>query len=142
LKNKAACFYVVSGTIQEMTSTAKTEPVVAGSPEFCEEAASTCDAALVRAFRFLGKRWSGVILGTLTSGPLGFAELGRRVEGISDSVLAERLSELQSNGLVVREVQVGPPVSVTYTLSCSGEALMPAMRELTLWATNNLPLEA
>jgi DNA-binding HxlR family transcriptional regulator len=25
-----------------------------------------CDAALVRAFSFLGKRWSGVVIGSLT----------------------------------------------------------------------------
>jgi DNA-binding HxlR family transcriptional regulator len=110
-------------------------------PPDCAGATSSCDEALVRAFHFLGKRWSGVILGTLTGGPLGFAELGRRVEGISDSVLAERLSELQASGLIVRDVQIGPPVSVTYTLSSAGTALMPAMRELTLWASNNLPRE-
>jgi DNA-binding HxlR family transcriptional regulator len=107
----------------------------------CAAAASSCDEALVRAFRFLGKRWSGVILGTLTGGPLGFAELGRRVEGISDSVLAERLSDLQVSGLVLRDVQVGPPVSVTYRLSSAGGALLPAMHELSMWATDNLPRE-
>jgi DNA-binding HxlR family transcriptional regulator len=101
-------------------------------------ASSNCDEALVRAFRFLGKRWIGVILGTLANGPLGFAELGRRVEGISDSVLAERLSELQVTGVIVRDVQAGPPVSVTYALSTAGAALMPAMRELTVWAAGNL----
>jgi DNA-binding HxlR family transcriptional regulator len=100
--------------------------------------ASACDEALVRAFRFLGKRWIGVILGTLANGPLGFAELGRRVEGISDSVLAERLSELQLAGVIIRDVQAGPPVSVTYALSSAGAALMPAMHELTVWAAGNL----
>ena len=115
MKNKAARFCVVNGTILE-TPTASTEPVKADSPMLdCAGATSSCDEALVRAFQFLGKRWSGVILGTLASGPLGFAELGRRVEGISDSVLAERLSELQASGLIVRDVHVGPPVSVTYT---------------------------
>jgi DNA-binding HxlR family transcriptional regulator len=117
------------------------EPVIEQekSSDSCGEMASSCDEALVRAFRFLGKRWSGVILGTLTGGPLGFAELGRRVEGISDSVLAERLSELQVSGLVVREVHPGPPVSVLYTLSHSGNALLPAMHELSVWASDNLP---
>lgn len=105
----------------------------------CAQAATSCDEALVRAFQFLGKRWSGVILGTLVAGPLGFAELGRRVEGISDSVLAERLSDLQESGLVLRQVHVGPPVSVSYTLSISGCALLPSMHELSLWASNNLP---
>jgi DNA-binding HxlR family transcriptional regulator len=110
------------------------------SGEICTGAnISSCDEALVRAFQILGKRWFGVILGNLTGGPLGFAELGRRVEGIGDSVLAERLSDLQSNGLIVREVQEGPPVSVTYRLSSAGTALIPAMHELSVWASNNLP---
>ncbi len=99
---------------------------------------STCDEALTRAFQFLGKRWNGVILATLANGTVGFAELGRRVEGISDSVLAERLSELQRAGLIVREVQAGPPVSVSYTLSSAGAALMPVMHELSAWAAVNL----
>ncbi|MGA7834764.1 MAG: helix-turn-helix domain-containing protein [Acidimicrobiales bacterium] len=103
--------------------------------------AAACDGALARAFRFLGKRWNGVILGTLTNGPAGFAELGRRVEGISDSVLAERLSELQAAGVILREVKAGPPVSVTYALSPAGAALLPAMHELSVWAEENLSVE-
>ena len=82
-----------------------------------------------------------MILGTLANGPLGFAELGRRVEGISDSVLAERLSELQVTGVIAREVQAGPPVSVTYALTPAGAALMPAMRELSVWAASNLSVD-
>jgi DNA-binding HxlR family transcriptional regulator len=94
---------------------------------------------MVRAFQFLGKRWLGVILATLADGPLGFAELGRKVSGISDSVLAERLNELQLTGLISRDVQPGPPVSVSYTLSSSGRALIPSMHELSAWASGNLP---
>lgn len=104
-----------------------------------EESLHHCDAALVRAFGFLGKRWSGVILGTLANGESGFAELKRRVEGISDSVLSDRLAELQGAGLIFRAVESGPPVSVSYTLSESGKALMPAMFELSEWASKNLP---
>lgn len=100
---------------------------------------TACDAALARAFDFLGKRWSGVILATLTHGAVGFAELARRVEGISDSVLSDRLVELQGAGLVIRSVEPGPPVGVTYALSPSGSALLPALQELTTWAATNLP---
>jgi DNA-binding HxlR family transcriptional regulator len=107
--------------------------------ESCAAASQSCDEALVRAFQILGKRWSGVILGTLANGPLGFAELGRQVTGISDSVLAERLGELQAAGLVERDVQPGPPVSVTYNLSEAGAALIPAMHALSAWALGNLP---
>lgn len=99
----------------------------------------SCDAALVRAFDFLGKRWNGVILGTLTSGPAAFSELRRAVAGISDSVLSDRLTELAGAGLVQRSVQEGPPVAVSYRLTPAGYALLPALHELMIWADENLP---
>jgi len=98
-----------------------------------------CNAALTRAFGFLGKRWNGVLLATLAGGPLGFAELKRGVAGISDSMLSERLAELGAAGLLEREVAPGPPVSVRYHLSESGTALLPALKALTTWAEDNLP---
>jgi DNA-binding HxlR family transcriptional regulator len=97
-----------------------------------------CDAALARAFEFLGKRWSGVILGTLRNGEAGFSDLRRAVQGISDSVLSERLSELAAAGVVQRVVDPGPPLAVTYSLTPAGQALVPAMRELSTWARQNL----
>ena len=48
----------------------------------------------MRAFDLLGKRWTGVVLGTLSGGPTGFRALSRAVEGIMDSVLSDRLGEL------------------------------------------------
>lgn len=97
-----------------------------------------CSAALTRAFGFLGKRWNGIILATLSYGPSGFAELRRNIDGISDSVLSERLNELQKTGLVVRRVEPGPPVSVSYALTEIGGRLMPALDELSAWSTQNL----
>jgi DNA-binding HxlR family transcriptional regulator len=110
-------------------------PDVAG----CADVPKSCDGALAQAFKFLGKRWNGVILGTLTNGSSGFAELKRNVAGISDSVLSERLSELQGAGLIVRSVEPGPPVSVSYELSETGNALIPAMHALSSWAAENFP---
>ncbi len=100
-----------------------------------------CDKALVAAFEFLGKRWNGVILGTLLEGAASFTELRRAVTGISDSVLSERLSELGTAGLVSRTVDEGPPIAVAYALTNSGAALLPALTELTTWARANLPKE-
>ncbi len=93
-----------------------------------------CDAALSHVFGFLGKRWNGVILGALADGPMPFSVLARSVHGISDSVLSERLSGLAQADLVLRTVCPGPPVAVIYRLTESGEALMPALTLLSLWA--------
>lgn len=103
--------------------------------------APSCNRALVRAFEFLGKRWSGVVLGSLVGGPAGFRELSRAVHGISDSVLSDRLSELALAGLVLRTVDEGPPVTVTYTLTPAGQALVPALEELASWAAEHLTEE-
>jgi DNA-binding HxlR family transcriptional regulator len=103
--------------------------------------APSCDAALARAFQFLGKRWSGMVLGTLMAAPASFSDIRRALGGISDSVLSERLTELAQAGLVLREVDEGPPVAVRYRLAPAGEALMPALRELTTWARTSLPAD-
>jgi DNA-binding HxlR family transcriptional regulator len=95
---------------------------------------------LARAFGFLGKRWTAVILGHLSYGPAGFRDLSRGIGGISDSVLAERLAGLAGGGLVTREVREGPPVTVTYELTQRGRALMPALDLIARWARDNLPL--
>ena len=95
--------------------------------------------ALARAFRFLGKRWNAVVLGHLSAGPAGFRELSRAIDGISDSVLSDRLTDLAGGGLITRTVEAGPPVSVTYELTARGCALMPALEQIALWARDNLP---
>src|SRR3954452_15359928 len=114
-----------------------TSPEAVAAPQ-CEPRA--CDAALSRAFEFLGKRWNGVLLGTLIQGPAGFAELKRGL-GISDSMLSERLLELTRAGLVERTVDAGPPVAVSYALTDNGQAVLPALQALTTWAQRNLPAE-
>jgi DNA-binding HxlR family transcriptional regulator len=104
-------------------------------PESCGRA----DAALARAFDVLGKRWTGVVLGTLSGGPTGFRALARAVEGISDSMLSDRLGALTGAGLVTRIVDEGPPVSVTYQLTDAGRALLPALEQISRWAEAHLP---
>ena len=100
------------------------------------------DASLTRAFDLLGKRWTGVVLGTLSGGPAGFRALARAVEGISDSMLSDRLSALTTAGLVTRTVDEGPPLSVAYALTDAGRALLPALEQISRWAEKHLPATA
>ncbi|MBF8193593.1 helix-turn-helix transcriptional regulator [Nonomuraea sp. K274] len=96
------------------------------------------DTALTRAFTVLGKRWSALVLGSLRAGPAGFRELSRALDGVSDSVLSDRLSELTKEGLVARTVSAGPPVTVSYELTAGGRALMPALAQISQWAEEHL----
>ncbi|MEV4640449.1 helix-turn-helix domain-containing protein [Actinoplanes sp. NPDC049548] len=103
------------------------------------EECSRGDAALTRAFQFLGKRWNAAVLGSLSSGPAGFREMSRAIEGISDSVLSNRLVSLTEAGLISRTVEPGPPVTVSYALTERGLALMPALEQISRWAEEHLP---
>jgi DNA-binding HxlR family transcriptional regulator len=100
--------------------------------------APACDAALSVAFGLLGKRWNGIILGVLSGGPAGFAELRRGIGSITDSVLSDRLTELVSAGLVARSVTASRPPGVSYGLTEAGSAIVPILDQLATWAAENL----
>ena len=117
---------------------ASAQPAARRAPPF-GDACVSADAALVRAFDLLGKRWTGVVLGTLAGGPAGFRSLARAVEGINDSMLSERLGELTTTGLVTRTVREGPPLSVIYGLTEAGSALLPALDRIRRWSEKHLP---
>ncbi|GAB2908571.1 winged helix-turn-helix transcriptional regulator [Streptomyces mayteni] len=105
-----------------------------GGESICTEP----DSAVQRVFNLLGKRWTGVLIASLMSGPGHFAELRRAVPGISERMLSDRLSELVGMGLLNREVKEGPPLRVTYRLTRAGRELRPALLELTTWAETYL----
>jgi len=93
---------------------------------------------LVRAFDLLGKRWNGLILGTLRDRRAGFAELRRAMAPITDSMLSERLAELVEAGLVDRTVTDTRPPGVIYALTDAGTAILPVLEQLACWAADNL----
>ncbi|MCF3960860.1 winged helix-turn-helix transcriptional regulator [Streptomyces fuscigenes] len=96
------------------------------------------DDGTVEVFALLGKRWTGLLIAALLKGPGFFSELHRAVPGISERMLADRLAELSALGLLVRIVDDGPPVRVSYRLTDAGRALGPAMAELSQWARSHL----
>lgn len=97
-----------------------------------------CDQALTEVFAVLGKRWSGLIVGTLLQRPARFGELARAITGITESMLSTRLGELQEAGLVEREVLEGPPLATVYGLTLAGRELEPALDALARWAERHL----
>ena len=94
---------------------------------------------LRRATTILGKKWHPVLIRTLlTEGPLGFNEMKAHVDGISDKVLSDALDDLQSAGLVVREVVDDKPVRVNYSLTPAGEDLEAVIEDLLDWSQTHL----
>ncbi|GGJ92627.1 hypothetical protein GCM10011583_25090 [Streptomyces camponoticapitis] len=109
-----------------------------GSDHGDREACQQVDQGMARVFDLFGKRWTGLIVAVLTQQPAYYADLRRAIPGISERMLSDRLTELATAGLVLREVDAGPPLRVGYGLTESGKALEPALKELLIWSRAHL----
>jgi DNA-binding HxlR family transcriptional regulator len=87
-----------------------------------------------RAVELIGKRWTGAVVGVLLDGPLRFNELVATVPGMSERLCADRLRELEAEGLVIRRVLPGPPLGVEYELTDAGRDLEGALDAVGRWA--------
>ena len=91
----------------------------------------------------LSRRWMGVVLRVLLTGPHRFNEILSAVPGLSDPLLTQRLRELEARGLVERRVFPTSPVRVEYELTDAGRDLERVVREISAWAerwwTRGLP---
>jgi DNA-binding HxlR family transcriptional regulator len=87
-----------------------------------------------RAVELIGRRWTGAILRALLTDVTRFNELAAVVPGLSDRMLAERLRELEAEGVVVRTVIPESPVRVEYSLTEKGLALESVVRAVAGWA--------
>lgn len=93
-----------------------------------------------RAVEIVGRRWSGAILRVMLDGATRFSELKHTIPDITDRMLSERLKELESEGLVTREVVATTPVKVAYRLTPMGRSLEPVLDYIGKWATDWLEL--
>ncbi|WP_372502980.1 winged helix-turn-helix transcriptional regulator [Streptomyces rhizoryzae] len=80
------------------------------------------------ALDLFGRRWSLRLLWELRADPLGFRPLQKRCDGMSSSVLRQRLTEL----LAARVVRQLP--DARYTLTPLGQEACQALHPLVRWA--------
>jgi DNA-binding HxlR family transcriptional regulator len=87
-----------------------------------------------RAAGLLGKRWSTLIVSAMLSGVTRFSDIRDAVAPISDTLLSERLKQLEADGIVRRDVTPSTPVLIEYHLTDEGRDLERVIDELRSWA--------
>src|SRR5690242_17479276 len=87
-----------------------------------------------RASELIGRRWSGAIIFVLLESRCRFATLREAIPDITDRMLAERLRELEQEGIVTRTVVPETPVRVEYDLTKKGRALAAPIQAIADWA--------
>ncbi|OII63316.1 transcriptional regulator [Streptomyces sp. CC53] len=83
-------------------------------------------------------KWKTLLLWLLESGPRRPGELRRLAPGLSEKVLTQALREMESDGLVHREVYEELPLKTVYSLTPFGRELSEALGPLADWGHRRL----
>jgi DNA-binding HxlR family transcriptional regulator len=84
-------------------------------------------------------RWGTLVLAGLADGPLRFGDLRRRIDGVSEKMLAQTLQQLERDGFVHREVRRAIPPHVEYSLTDLGAETAPRLLELIGFLEARMP---
>lgn len=84
--------------------------------------------------RWIGDKWSLVVISQLMDGPLRFTKLQLNLPGISHRMLTQTVRSLERDGLVSRTPHPQRPPRVEYALTALGKTLIEPISVLADWA--------
>ena len=93
---------------------------------------------VAHALGLIGERWSLLIVRELLLGPKRYTDLAASLPGIGTNILAARLKELETCGLVTKHRLDPPAASMVYELTPYGHELKSVMRSLALWGLRSI----
>src|ERR1700732_2049667 len=82
-------------------------------------------------------KWKLEILWLLNQRVHRFGELRRAIPGITQHMLTTQLRELESDGLICREIFAEVPPRVEYTITPAARALKPVIDAVFTWWGNH-----
>jgi DNA-binding HxlR family transcriptional regulator len=86
------------------------------------------------AAQLVGRRWVPQIVWVLLDGPRRYSVLRAAIPEISDTLLSERLRQLEGADIVTRSVTPSIPVLIEYGLTERGRDLAKVIEGLATWA--------
>ena len=97
-----------------------------------------CRAVLQMLDR-IGDKWTVMVVGVLSDGPMRFNAIMRAIDGVSHRMLTITLRGLESDGLVTRTAYATIPPKVEYELTELGRSLKEPLSSLASWVVRNRP---
>ena len=82
---------------------------------------------------FIG-RWTPKVLFSLEESPYRHGQLRRRLGSISQRMLTRTLRNLESAGLIARQVTQSRAIAVEYSLTQLGRTIIAPLRGMCRWA--------
>jgi DNA-binding HxlR family transcriptional regulator len=93
---------------------------------------------VAHALDVVGDRWALLVARELMQGPKRYTDLAAGLPGIGTNILASRLRDLETAGVITKKTLPPPAASRVYELTDYGLELKPVMRELALWGARSL----
>lgn len=133
-----------------MNQSSATSNSASAQPALASAAADSLAASLeprvgciANAMEIIGNKWTALILRDLTTGPKRFGELEKSLSSAyagngstghcSPRTLSQRLDDLQSHGIINRNVFAESPPRCEYSLTGKGQDLLPILRQMAVW---------
>lgn len=86
----------------------------------------------------IGGKYKAIILRHLIEKTLRFGELRRLIPQASHKVLIQQLRELESDGIIHREVYPVVPPKTEYSLTALGKTLIPIIAAMCAWGREHM----
>jgi DNA-binding HxlR family transcriptional regulator len=93
---------------------------------------------IAHALSLVGERWALLVVRELLKGPKRYTDIAGGLPGIGTNILATRLKELETAGIVVRRKLPPPAASTVYELTDYGAGLEETMHALARWGARTL----
>ena len=90
------------------------------------------------AIQLIGGKYKALILWKLTGNTLRFSQLRREIPKATPKMMTQQLKELETDGLVRREVFPVVPPKVEYSLTMLGKSIRPVLESMYAWGTGYL----
>ena len=104
----------------------------------CENIAGQ-GCGLKKVLNIIGGKWKILLLCVIDDkGVMRYGELRRAVYGITNTMLAQSLKEMEEDGLIERKQYREMPVRVEYSLTEKAPSMLPILRELKHWGEKHL----
>lgn len=85
----------------------------------------------------IGGKYKPIILWYLYENKkLRYSELQRMLESVTAKMLITQLRELETDGLISRKIYPVVPPKVEYSLTKTGESIIPILLEMKKWGEN------
>ncbi|WP_405646928.1 winged helix-turn-helix transcriptional regulator [Streptomyces sp. NBC_00019] len=86
----------------------------------------------------LSDKWVSLVVSALSTGPMRYSDLTRKIAGVSPKMLTQTLRSLERDGILVRTVTPSVPVRVDYELTPLGHSLAVLLTAVKDWAETHI----